>query len=107
MGSTARTLDAAIAAGVPRIVHVSTVNAFGDTHGKVVDETYRRDRRAGFLSWYDDTKYRAHLVAEARIEAGAPIVIVHARPGVRPPRSQRGRRTDRRRASTAACATSR
>ena len=76
VGSTARTLDAAIAAGVPRIVHVSTVNAFGDTHGKVVDETYRRDRRAGFLSWYDDTKYRAHLVAEARIEAGAPIVIV-------------------------------
>ena len=51
----------------------------GDTHGTVVDETYRRDRRDGFLSWYDDTKYRAHLVAEARIEAGAPIVI--AMPG--------------------------
>lgn len=76
VGATARTLDAAIAARIPRIVHVSTVNVFGDTHGVVVDETYRRDRRDGFLSWYDDTKYRAHLVAEARIEAGAPIVVV-------------------------------
>ncbi len=76
VGATARTLDAAILAAVPRIVDVSTVGVFGDTHGAVVDETYRRDRRDGFLSWYDDTKYRAHLVAEARIEAGAPIVIV-------------------------------
>ena len=79
VGATARTLDAAIGAGIPRIVHVSTVNVFGDTHGAIVDETYRRDRRTGFLSWYDDTKYRAHLVAEARIEAGAPVVI--AMPG--------------------------
>lgn len=76
VGATARTLDAAIAARIARIVYVSTVGVFGDTHGAVVDETYRRDRRDGFLSWYDDTKYRAHLVAEARIEAGAPIVIV-------------------------------
>ena len=30
----------------------------------------------GFLSWYDETKYRAHEVAEARIAAGAPICIV-------------------------------
>lgn len=79
VGATARTLDAAIGAGITRMVHVSTCNVFGDTHGAIVDEAYRRDRREGFLSWYDDTKYRAHLVAEARIEAGAPIVI--AMPG--------------------------
>ena len=30
----------------------------------------------GFLSWYDETKFRAHEVAEARIDAGAPVVIV-------------------------------
>ena len=35
--------------------------------------------REGFLSWYDETKYRAHEVAEQRIAAGAPIVIVDAR----------------------------
>ena len=75
VGATGRVLDAAIAAGVPRIAYVSTGNVYGDTHGQIVDETYRRDPAAGFLSYYDETKYRAHLLAEARIAAGAPIVI--------------------------------
>ena len=73
---TERVLDAAIAAGVPRIAYVSTVNVFGNTHGAVVDETYRRNLEDGFLSWYDETKFRAHEAAEVRIAAGAPIVIV-------------------------------
>jgi len=72
---TEQVLDAAIAEGVPRIVYVSTVNVFGDTRGLVVDETYRRDPAAGFLSWYDETKFRAHEAAEARMAQGAPIVI--------------------------------
>ena len=76
VGATTRVLDAAGAAGTPRIVHVSTVNVFGNTRGAIVDETHRRDLGAGFVSWYDETKYRAHEVAEARIAAGAPIVIV-------------------------------
>jgi dihydroflavonol-4-reductase len=76
VGTTTRVLDAAEAAGIPRIVYVSTVNVFGNTHGKVVDETYRRDLSEDFLSWYDETKYGAHEVAEQRIAAGAPIVIV-------------------------------
>ena len=76
VGTTTRLLDAAKAAGTPRIVYVSTVNAFGNTRGSVVDESYRRDVAAGFLSWYDETKYRAHEVAEQRAWAGAPIVIV-------------------------------
>jgi nucleoside-diphosphate-sugar epimerase len=75
VGTTTRVLDAAAAAGTPRIVYVSTVNVFGDTHGKVVVETYRRDLGEGFLSWYDETKYRAHEVAEQRIAAGAPLVM--------------------------------
>ena len=76
VGTTTRILDAAEQAGTPRIVHVSTINVFGDTHGRVVDETYRRDLGEGFLSWYDETKYGAHEVAEQRIAGGAPIVIV-------------------------------
>jgi len=76
LGATERVLDAAIAKHVSRIVYVSTVNVFGDTHGVVVDETYRRDLAAGFLSIYDETKYRAHLAAEERAAHGAPIVIV-------------------------------
>jgi nucleoside-diphosphate-sugar epimerase len=76
VGTTTRMLDAAAAAGIPRLVYVSTVNAFGNTHGRVVDETYRRDLREGFVSWYDETKYGAHEVAEQRIRDGQPVVIV-------------------------------
>jgi dihydroflavonol-4-reductase len=72
---TERVLDAAIEAGVPRIVYVSTVGVFGNTNGNVVDESYERDD-GGFLSWYEETKYRAHQVALDRIAKGAPIVIV-------------------------------
>jgi nucleoside-diphosphate-sugar epimerase len=80
VGATQRVLDAAVAAGVPRIVYVSTVNTFGNTDGLVVDETYRRDIARGFISYYDETKFRAHEAAEARIARGAPLVIVQ--PGV-------------------------
>src|SRR3569832_592843 len=76
VGTTTRILAAAEAAGAPRIVYVSTINVFGDTHGRAVDESYRRNLAEWFLSWYDETKYGAHEVAEQRIAGGAPIVIV-------------------------------
>ena len=76
VGTTTRILDAAEAADTKRIVYVSTVNVFGNTHGRVVEESYRRDPRDGFLSWYDETKLGAHEVAEQRVKAGAPIVVV-------------------------------
>ncbi len=73
---TERVLDAATDAGVDRVVYVSTVNAFGNTNGRVVDETYTRDESDGFVSYYDETKYRAHKLAQDRAAQGAPIVIV-------------------------------
>jgi len=76
LGTTERALDAAIAGGVPRIVYVSTVNAFGNTQRRVVDETFRRDLADGFVSYYDESKWLAHVAAEERIAAGAPIIIV-------------------------------
>ncbi|MCY7301942.1 MAG: NAD-dependent epimerase/dehydratase family protein [Thermoleophilia bacterium] len=76
---TERTLDAAISAGVGRIVYVSTVNTFGDTKGVVVDETYVRPADS-FVSAYDETKWLAHEAARRRIEAGGLIVI--AMPGL-------------------------
>jgi len=79
VGATHRVLEAAIATGVPRIVHVSSVNAFGNTREKIVDETYRRDLGRGFVSYYDETKYLAHNTARELIESGAPILI--AMPG--------------------------
>jgi nucleoside-diphosphate-sugar epimerase len=76
VGTTTRILESAETARTARIVYVSTVNAFGNTRRKVADESWQRDLATGFLSWYDETKYRAHEVAEERIRAGAPIVIV-------------------------------
>ena len=76
VGATQRVLDAAIAEGIGKIVYISTANVFGNTRGRVVDETFRRDLADGYLSYYDETKYKAHVAAENRIEAGAPIVIV-------------------------------
>jgi nucleoside-diphosphate-sugar epimerase len=73
---TERVLDAAAEASVDRIVYVSTVNAFGNTSGRAVDETYTRDESNGFVSYYDETKYRAHRLAEERAAGGAPVVIV-------------------------------
>ncbi|MFL5778424.1 MAG: NAD-dependent epimerase/dehydratase family protein [Chloroflexota bacterium] len=75
VGSTARVLDAAIEAGVPRIVYVSTGNVFGNTNGRIVDESFRRDLHQPFLSYYDETKYQAHVLARERAQAGAPVII--------------------------------
>jgi dihydroflavonol-4-reductase len=76
---TENVLDAATDAGVGRIVYVSTVNAFGNTRGRVVDESYERPAD-DYISTYDETKTLAHRAATDRIVTGAPIVIVP--PGV-------------------------
>ncbi len=73
---TANMLDAALAAGVARVVYVSTINAFGDTGRKVVDESYRRPEPPRYVSYYDGTKHLAHLAAEERARGGAPIIVV-------------------------------
>src|SRR5262245_6799363 len=44
--------------GVPKAVYTSTANVFGDTHGRVVDESYRQG--GPWLSEYDRTKWVAH-----------------------------------------------
>ncbi|HMC36895.1 MAG TPA: NAD-dependent epimerase/dehydratase family protein, partial [Actinomycetota bacterium] len=75
VAGTERVLDAATEAGVERIVYVSTVNVFGNTEGRVVDETYRRPGN-DFVSYYDETKFLAHQAALERIARSAPIVIV-------------------------------
>jgi nucleoside-diphosphate-sugar epimerase len=72
---TARVLDAAHQAGVARIVYASTIGAFGNTGGRVVDESYRHPGH-GCLSCYEETKVLAHRVAEDRIGRGAPVTIV-------------------------------
>ena len=73
---TRAVLQAAHDAGVARTVYVSTVGVFGNTEQQVVDETFRRDESKGFLTCYDETKYRAHVVAEEFVAKGDPVIIV-------------------------------
>lgn len=80
VGTTRLVLDAAAAAEVPRLVYTSTANVLGDTAGRAPDESYHRPRPRRFLSYYDETKYRAHQLVEERITAGAPVLI--AMPGL-------------------------
>ena len=73
---TETVLRAALEQKVPKVVYISTVAAFGDTHGEVVDETYEHPGTE-FTSYYEETKYRAHQVAKQLIaEEGLPCVIV-------------------------------
>jgi len=75
VGGTERVLEAALEAKIPKVVYVSTVGAFGNTHGKVVDETYEHPG-AEFTSCYEQTKWEAHQVAKRLIGEGLPCVIV-------------------------------
>jgi len=60
---------------IPKGVYTSTLAIFSDTHGQLVDETYRYT--GPHLTAYDRTKAEAHYaVAEAMIAAGLPLVIV-------------------------------
>lgn len=75
VGGTRAVLTLAHELEVPKIVYVSTIAVFGDTQGRLVDESYRKN--GPFLTEYDRTKWLAHYkVAEPLIEEGAPIIIV-------------------------------
>ena len=77
VNGTDRVLAAALAARVPKVVHVSSIVVFGDTKGATVDETYQRT--SGYTSYYDETKTLAHRMAEGFNARGLPVVI--AQPG--------------------------
>ena len=69
----ARVLDAAIQAGVGRILHVSSTAAQGETGEAWADEQHRHNGR--FRSLYEQTKHIGHELARLRIAAGAPVLI--------------------------------
>ena len=45
-----------------KVVYISTVGAFGNTRGQVVDESYEHPG-GGYTSYYEETKVEAHRVA--------------------------------------------
>jgi len=71
-----RVLRAALEAKVAKLVYVSTVGTFGNTHGEVVDESYRH-HGTEFTSYYEETKLEGQRIAERLMaEEGLPGVIV-------------------------------
>ena len=76
VAGTERVMTAALEAGVPRIVYVSTVGIFGNTHGQIVDESYENPE-TDFTSYYEETKLEAHKVVQRMIsEQELPAIIV-------------------------------
>jgi nucleoside-diphosphate-sugar epimerase len=76
VGGTERVMNAALEEKVPRIVYVSTVGIFGNTHGRVVDESYRNPE-TDFTSYYEETKLAAHKAVKRMVdERGLPAIIV-------------------------------
>jgi dihydroflavonol-4-reductase len=70
-------LETAVKLDIPRIVNVSTVAVYGDTHGKIVDETYRMPSDQPFVTEYDRTKWKAHFeISRQFILTGAPVINV-------------------------------
>jgi len=63
-------------AKIPKVVYISTVGAFGNTKGQVVDESYEHPG-TGYTSYYEETKVEAHRIAKRLIaDEGLPCVIV-------------------------------
>ncbi len=73
---TRHVLETALEVGVPKLVYTSTVGVFGNTHGKIVDETYHVEKQT-LASEYERTKWAAHYeVAVPLQQRGAPLVNV-------------------------------
>lgn len=73
---TERVLRAALEAKIPKVVYVSTVGVFGNTHREVVDESYEHPGKE-FTSYYEETKLEAHRIAKRMsAEEGLPCTIV-------------------------------
>ncbi|MBD1839259.1 NAD-dependent epimerase/dehydratase family protein [Coleofasciculus sp. FACHB-64] len=66
-------LETAQAAGVSKVVYCSTIGVFGDTGGKLVNETFKRTQ-TNFSSAYDRTKYQAQEWVDRFAAQGLPVV---------------------------------
>jgi dihydroflavonol-4-reductase len=69
-------LEAAAAAkNLTKFVHCSTIGIFGDTQGRQIDETFKRQQQ-GFSSAYDRTKYQAQQFVDEFAAQGLPVVSI-------------------------------
>jgi nucleoside-diphosphate-sugar epimerase len=72
---TEAVLAAVKSTGVQKMVYCSTIGIYGDTQGRIVNETFQREQ-VGFSSAYDRTKYLAQQAVDAAAKAGLPVVSV-------------------------------
>ena len=72
---TRAVLEVAQKSGVSKVIYCSTIGIYGDTGGKVVDETFKRTQ-SNFSSAYDHTKYAAQQLADQFAAQGLPVVSV-------------------------------
>lgn len=72
---TRAVMEVAQATDVKKVVYCSTIGVFGDTQGRVVDETFQREQ-ADFSSAYDRTKYEAQQIVDRFAAQGLPVVSI-------------------------------
>lgn len=72
---TRNVLEAARQAGVSKFLYCSTIGVYGDTQGKVVDETFERTQKS-FSSAYDRTKYEAQVWVDRAAQEGFHTISV-------------------------------
>lgn len=72
---TQTVMETAKAQKVSKIIYCSTIGVFGDTQGKVVDETFIRTQK-GFSSPYDWTKYEAQQIVDQMAAEGLPVISI-------------------------------
>jgi nucleoside-diphosphate-sugar epimerase len=76
VAGTERVMRVALEEKVPRVVYVSTVGVFGNTHKQVVDESYENPE-TDFTSYYEETKLEAHKAVRRMInQQGLPAIVV-------------------------------
>lgn len=72
---TRAVMEVAQATGVKKVVYCSTIGVFGDTQGRVVDETFQREQ-TDFSSAYDRTKYDAQQIVDRFAAQGLPVISI-------------------------------
>jgi nucleoside-diphosphate-sugar epimerase len=72
---TRAVMEVAQQLGVAKVVYCSTIGVFGDTQGKVIDETFTRTQTT-FSSAYDITKYQAQQLVDRFAAQGLPVVSI-------------------------------
>jgi nucleoside-diphosphate-sugar epimerase len=66
-------LDASVAAGVKRLIHVSTTDVYGYPEGVAIDETHVATR---FANWYAQTKRQAEAEIRRASASGALEAVI-------------------------------